>query len=247
MILFIKHVDIEGPETLGKFLEDKGFLLKIVDFGKKQKLPKNFRDIEAVVSLGGPMNVYEEDLYPFLKEENEFLKQVLNKEIPFLGICLGSQLLAKACGAKVRKSPEKEIGFGKVRLTTTGLQDSLFHNLKEEVQVYQWHEDMFEIPQNVSILAQRANGQLLATSAGCPHQALNVGPSAYGLQFHVEITDKSIREWSQAYFKRDDHGRDEKIKQMLEEYHDKEEEFQAVANQLFENFSKIIVSRRVVV
>ena len=238
MILFIKHVDIEGPETLGKFLEDKGFEIKIVDFEKNQQLPKSFKDIEAVVSLGGPMNVYEEDIYPFLIEENEFLKQILEKETPVLGICLGSQLLAKACGARVRKSPEKEVGFSMVRLTDSGLQDPLFRNLKDQIDVYQWHEDMFEIPQE---------GQLLASGLGCPHQAFRVGSSAYGIQFHVEITDKSIREWSEEYFKKDDSQRENKIQTMLKDYDKKEKVFQSTAQTLFENFAKIIAARKVTV
>ena len=195
MILFLKHIAIEGPETLGRFLEGKGFDIKILELQDGDSLPQNLDDVEAVVSLGGPMNVYEEDKHPFLKQENVFLKKVLEKEIPFIGLCLGSQLLAKACGAKVRESPKKEIGFFSVQLTPEGKKDPLFAGLSENLDVYQWHEDMWELPSEAT---------LLASSGACPHQAFRVGANAYGLQFHVEITDVSIKEWAQAYFPPDD-------------------------------------------
>ncbi len=110
MILIIKHIDIEGPGTFGDFLTTKGEPFRIVELGAGEKLPSNLDGIHAVVVLGGPMNVYEEDKYPFLKDENSFIQDVLKKEIPYFGICLGSQLLAKAAGARVVRSPVKEIG-----------------------------------------------------------------------------------------------------------------------------------------
>ena len=155
------------------------------------RLPKTFDHLDAVISLGGPMNVYEEDKYPFLKEENVFLRGILERGIPFMGICLGGQLLAKASGSKVGRSPEKEIGFSPVQLTVAGKKDPLFQGVAGPLDVFQWHEDMFEVP---------AAGTLLASSSVCPNQAFRVGKCAYGVQFHIEITDKSIREWSDEYF-----------------------------------------------
>src|SRR3990167_5149044 len=110
MILFIKHIDIEGPETLQPVFESHGFQCQIIDLSLGDLLPEDFSDLEAVVVLGGPMNVYEEDKYPFLKMENVFIQKILQKKIPYLGICLGSQLLAKAAGAKVTSSAVEEIG-----------------------------------------------------------------------------------------------------------------------------------------
>ena len=116
MILIIKHIDIEGPGTIEDYLQEAGYKLKTIDLHEGGQLPKDFSDIEAVVSLGGPMNVYEEDKFPFLKDEDVFLKRALNEEIPTLGICLGSQLIAKASGARVVKSPVKEVGWFKINL-----------------------------------------------------------------------------------------------------------------------------------
>src|SRR3990167_988911 len=136
MILIIKHIDIEGPGTIEKYFKQKRYALKTVDLHKGDVLPKDLNGIEAVVSLGGPMNVYEEDKFPFLKEEDAFLRKVIREEIPALGICLGSQLIAKASGAKVVKSPVKEVGWFKIDLQKSAQADPLFKGLDQEVDVY---------------------------------------------------------------------------------------------------------------
>ena len=235
MILFIKHVPAEGPETLGDFFEKKGFKNKIIELYNKEHLPKSFNDIEAVIILGGPMNVYEEEAYPFLKEEDKFIKEILKNEIPYLGICLGAQLLAKAQGAQVVKSPRQEIGFSKIKLTREGQDDPLFKNLAPEIDVYQWHEDMFHIP---------VKGKLLAGSNECPFQVLKVGSSAYGLQFHVEITDQSIRLWSDASFDLKDPKLLAKKNEMLKDYRLKKKIFHQTADIIFENFLELIQTRK---
>lgn len=231
MILIVKHIDIEGPGTFGDFLLQKNIPFKIIDLGAGEQLPHNFNDIKAVVVLGGPMNVDEEHIHPFLKAENVFIKEVLKKEIPFLGICLGSQLLAKAAGARVVKSPVKEIGWYHVKLTSEGKKDPLFQGFNEQEPIYHWHGDMFEIP---------GNGTLLATASGCPHQALKVGRNAYGLQFHVEVTDKSIKEWCDEYCQNDLPGRPEHAQTMLNDYKRYEGSFISQANRVYENFLNII-------
>jgi GMP synthase-like glutamine amidotransferase len=144
--------------------------------------------VAGVVILGGPMNVYEEDNYPFLALEDAFIKMVLREKIPFLGICLGAQLLAKACGAKVTKSDYKEIGWFEVDLTPEGKQDGLFRGLPHTIPVFQWHEDTFAVPDG---------GILLGTSALCRNQAFRVGDSAYGLQFHTEVTPDMVKAWAE--------------------------------------------------
>ncbi|MBF0485799.1 MAG: type 1 glutamine amidotransferase [Candidatus Omnitrophica bacterium] len=224
MILFIKHIDIEGPETLGTFFEAAGFTLETVSLHQGERLPSDLTQLDAVISLGGPMNVYEEEKYPFLKDENLFLRQVLAQKVPFLGICLGSQLLSKAAGGKVVSSPEKEIGWFDVALTRQGSKDPLFAGLPLTMEVYQWHGDMCSPP---------ASAVLLASSAGCPVQAFRCGVNAYGLQFHAEITDKSIQDWSIAECHPE-------RKNMLEHYRRVKSDFDTRARVLCENFLKIM-------
>jgi len=223
MFLIVKHIDIEGPGTFGDFLNERGIPFTTIELGAGQKLPANLDGIKAVVVLGGPMNVDEEHLHPFLKAENAFIQRVLREEVPYLGICLGSQLLAKAAGAKVVKSPVKEIGWYTVTLTAHGKEDPLFDGFLEDGPIYHWHGDMFHIP---------ANGRLLATAGGCPHQALRVGKNAYGLQFHVEVTDRSIREWCDEY-------KGDNARSMMDDYWKYKAAFDRQARTLYGNFLEI--------
>ncbi|MBF0122811.1 MAG: type 1 glutamine amidotransferase [Candidatus Omnitrophica bacterium] len=227
MVLFIKHVDIEGPETLGAFFEKKGHPLSVISLHRGERFPRDLKEVDAVVSLGGPMNVYEEEAYPFLKDENVFIQKVLKENIPFLGICLGSQLLAKAAGGAVIRSPEEEIGWSDITLTSEGIRDPLFEGMPRVMEVYQWHGDMCVIP---------VGGTHLASSLKCPVQAFRVGKNAYGLQFHAEITDKSIDEWSQDYAPE---KRGER-QAMLARYKIVEKDFIRRGEVLCENFSRII-------
>ena len=231
MILIIKHIDIEGPGTLGDFLDSQEEDFQIIDLGAGQPVPASPSDFKAVIVLGGPMNVDEEDRYPFLQSENDFIKRILNEEIPFLGICLGSQLLAKAAGASVVKSPVKEIGWYQIQLTEEGKKDPLFKGFCEEDPIYHWHGDMFQIP---------SRAKLLALAPGCPHQALRVGKNAYGLQFHIEITDRSIKEWCEAYSQTDLPGRADHARSMMEEYWKNKKGFDRQARGMYGNFLEIV-------
>jgi len=230
MILIIKHIDIEGPGTLGDFLEEQGEPFRIVELGDGENLPESPAIFKAVIVLGGPMNVDEEDRFLFLKPENEFIQKVLKERIPYLGICLGAQLLAKAAGARVVRSPAKEIGWYQIRLTEQGKKDLLFKGFREEYPIYHWHGDMFQIP---------SNGELLATNGNCPHQALKVASNAYGLQFHVEITDRSIKEWCDEYIANDLPGRLDHAHSMMEDYWKYKQVFDVQAQQIYLNFLEI--------
>lgn len=190
MVLFIKHITIEGPGTIADFLEDNKIPYAVIDLSYGDKVPKLEKDFQAIISLGGPMNVYEEERYPFLRDEDILLKRVVEEEVPFLGICLGAQLMAKAAGAKVIRNPEKEIGWYKIVLNDYGLHDDLFKGFPEVFTVYQWHGDTFGIPEG---------GRRLAFSELCQNQVLKYGRNAYGIQFHVEITKEMIAQWADAY------------------------------------------------
>jgi GMP synthase (glutamine-hydrolysing) len=188
-VLIIKHVDIEGPGLIEVSLKQREIPFQVLCLGTGDLLPK-VDDFTHIVILGGPMNVYEEDRYPFLKSEDLFIKEAIQRGKHILGICLGAQLIAKSLGAKVTKSPVKEIGWREVSLTEEGSKDALFAALPKVFPVFQWHEDTFEIPKW---------GKRLATSTAVPNQAFRYGDNAYGLQFHLEVTMEMIREWTDEY------------------------------------------------
>jgi GMP synthase (glutamine-hydrolysing) len=188
-VLIIKHVDIEGPGLIENCLKQENILFQILNLNSNIHLPK-LDDFTYIVILGGPMNVYEEDRYPFLRDEDLFIKEAIQRGKTILGICLGAQLIAKALGAKVFKAPAKEIGWYDVSLTKIGSQDPLFSILPKTFPVFQWHEDTFEIPHGAT---------LIATSSLVPHQAFRYGDNAYGLQFHLEVTEEMIQEWMETY------------------------------------------------
>lgn len=189
-VLFIKHIDIEGPGTIADFLDSNNVPHRTISPFDGDTYPDDPAACLAIVSLGGPMNVYEEEQYPFLKLEDSFLKDAVKKEVPILGICLGAQLLAKAVGAEVTKADAKEIGWYKIPLTSDGREDPLFRGIDNELNVFHWHGDTFKIP---------AEGKRIAESKICPNQAFRYGKNAYGIQFHIEVTKQMISEWIDAY------------------------------------------------
>lgn len=230
-ILILKHIDIEGPGSIEEFFRNTAWNFRVIDLSREKLVAEDVRDLDAVISLGGPMNVYEDNKYPFLKDETEFLKKAISEEIPVLGICLGSQLLAKACGAKIKKAKTKEIGWYKVNLTDEGRGEPLFENLSSELSVFQWHQDSFEIPEG---------GVHLAKSSSCLNQAFRFGRNAYGLQFHLEVTPEMVERWINKYVKKDCAEFD--VKDMLIESYKRKEAFRKQANTVYLNFSRIIAT-----
>ena len=188
-VLIIKHIEIEGPGLIEHCLKQEKIPYQIVNLETGPRLPK-INDLSHIVILGGPMNVYEEDRYPFLRDEDLFIKEAIQRGKMVLGICLGAQLIAKALGAKVFKAPVKEIGWYDVSLTEEGFKDPFFSSLPQTFSVFQWHEDTFDVPKA---------GKLIATSTSIIHQAFRYGENVYGLQFHLEVTDEMIQEWMKTY------------------------------------------------
>ena len=187
--LVIKHVEVEGPGLIEDCLQQENIPYQILTFECGLRPPK-LDNLTHLVILGGPMNVYEEDRYPFLRTEDFFIKEAIQRGKSILGICLGAQLIAKALGARVFKAPVKEIGWYDVSSTRIGCIDPFFSQLPTRFSVFQWHQDTFEIPHGAI---------LIATSAHVPHQAFRYGENVYGIQFHLEVTPRMIREWMETY------------------------------------------------
>lgn len=139
---------------------------------------------DLLVVLGGPIGVYENDIYPFLDPEIALLRARLEAERPTLGICLGSQLMAQALGSRVYASGAKEIGWAPLTLTTEGKRSPLRH--LEDVAVLHWHGDTFDLPTGAT---------LLASTDVCRNQAFAIGNHALALQFHAEASGRALEAW----------------------------------------------------
>jgi GMP synthase (glutamine-hydrolysing) len=140
----------------------------------------------ALIVMGGPMNVDELGKYPFLEKEIGWLRQATAMNLPVLGICLGSQLLAKSLGARVYANGIKEIGWYPVEVMPEGETDPLFAGSGPRETVFQWHGDTFDLPPGAVQLAR---------SERCRHQAFRWGRNAYGFQFHIEVTPEMVETW----------------------------------------------------
>lgn len=143
-------------------------------------------DISGLIVLGGAMGANDDVKHPFLTELKRLIREVVTAGIPYLGICLGGQLLAAALGARVVANRWEELGTLTLRLTEAGISDPLFAGLEAEPTTFQWHHDSFDLPEAAVLLAE---------SSACPHQAFRIGDSAWGLQFHPEVTEQIIRDW----------------------------------------------------
>ncbi len=185
-VFILKHVASEDAGTILDFLKKEKIPHAVVNLYAGEALPALDRT-RALVIMGGPMNVYEEEKYPFLKEETALLKKAIDAKIPCLGICLGSQLLAKSLGKRVYKASQPEIGWSEVLLTEEAKNDKIFSSLgRERLKVLQWHEDTFDLPDGAAHLA---------SSTTAKNQAFHFGDHVYGLQFHVEVNRAMLEDW----------------------------------------------------
>jgi GMP synthase (glutamine-hydrolysing) len=174
--MVIQHVAHEILGTLNPLLKSKGFRIRYVNFGRHPEALLSIEKYNGLIILGGPMSANDDDSH--LRTEMRLIEEALKKDIPVLGICLGSQLLAKVLGAEVKRSKEKELGWYDVSLTEEGHKDPVFKSFNNSEKVFQWHSDTFEIPKSCSHLA---------ISAICEGQVFRYGNKVYGMQFHLEV------------------------------------------------------------
>lgn len=227
--LILKQVAHEGPGLLQNYLDEHGHSYSIIELEHGEPIP-SFSDFDVLAIMGGPMNVYQEEDYPFLAEETRLIRQALAEEKPILGFCLGAQLLAKAAGARVKENLWKEIGNKTVRLTEAGSKDPLFEGFSSTFPVFQWHGDTFELP---------VNGVNLAESDECRHQVLKLGKKAYGLQFHLELTPFILQEW---FVINEQETYEEQLdpSMIMDQFTELEGTYTALAYQLFGNYMELI-------
>lgn len=184
--LILQHTAEERGGLFENILQEKDWILDVRPLFSGAPLPASLQDYGMVLVLGGPMSVNDEKDHPFLKEEIPFIRMALKIGHPVLGICLGAQLMAKALGARVYPGPHKEIGWYWLNQTPSARSDPLFAHLDPYFLVFQWHGETFDLP---------SEAICLAGNQAYPHQAFRLGTSAYGLQFHFELTKPMLRTW----------------------------------------------------
>jgi len=181
-ILVIVHQETSKPGLVGDLLISKGYNLEQRCPALGDPLPNSLDDYAGIIVFGGPASANDPE--PFIQKERDWLHTVLAARVPYLGICLGAQLLAKALGATVARHPAglREIGYFPIRSTPAG--EGLFPST---LWVYHFHNEGFDVP---------AGAELLATGERFPHQAFRYGPYAYAIQFHPEITTSMMDFWT---------------------------------------------------
>jgi len=188
-LLILQHASVEHPGIFRSFLDEDGHIWDSVEPHCGDAFP-SLDGYDGLWVLGGPMDVWQEDEYPWLKAEKDLIREAVEtRGMSYLGLCLGHQLLAEALGGRVEKAKVPEIGVLDVQLTEAGATGVLFDGLPEKFPCLQWH--------SAEVAVMPAGAQCLATSPDCAVQALKWGPRAYSVQFHVEIEADTVPSWAE--------------------------------------------------
>jgi GMP synthase (glutamine-hydrolysing) len=182
-ILVLQHHPAENLGNIADALEEAALAWQYVRVFDHHPIPKDLKGAGGLIIMGGSETVYQLDRYPYLREEMRLIDGALKDNKPMLGVCLGSQLIAAALGANVRRGDSREIGWYSVRLTDAARDDRLMSGLPAEFVAAHWHSDVFDLP---------AGAVALASSEKTPLQAYRYGDKAYGLLFHAEMTAEII-------------------------------------------------------
>jgi GMP synthase-like glutamine amidotransferase len=182
-ILVFQHIAIEHPGSFRDVIAAQGHTMHAVELDEGEAIPP-LEGYDALLVMGGPMDVWEEEKYPWLIAEKAAIREWVSAGRPYLGMCLGEQLLAVAMGGHVQlMTAPPEVGLSQVTLTP----DPIFEGVPELCTCFQWH--------GAEVTALPPGARQLATSAGCRVQGFAIGRHAYGMQFHMELTEDTAAEW----------------------------------------------------
>ncbi len=186
-LIVFQHIDVEHPGIFCDFLKEDGITWDTVELDVGDQIPE-LEQYDALIVMGGPMDVWEEDKHPWLIDEKAAIRRaVIDLKLPYLGFCLGHQLLASALGGKVGPMTKPEVGILEIELTTDGEKTPLFAGVNQKIKCLQWHGAEVSVPP--------ANSKTLARSKDCAIQALQIGDTAFSMQCHVELTSTTVSDW----------------------------------------------------
>ena len=190
-IIVLQHIPIETPGYLLDLMKKDKFNITTIELDNGEKIPENLNNFDAMFCMGGPMDTWMEEQYPWLKEEKKKIKEyVVNLKKPYLGFCLGCQLLGEVLGGNVIKSIPSEIGILKIEMLQAKDDDKLFSEYSDSINALQWHSyEVVGLEKNQDVV-------ILGSSKTTKYQIFRYMKHAYGIQFHIEIKDDTVSKWS---------------------------------------------------
>jgi len=189
-VLVLQHIKVEDPGYIKDLMLSDGIKLTTIELDEGEKIPENLSKFDAMFCMGGPMDTWMEDKYPWLIDEKQKIKNfVIDLKKPYLGFCLGCQLLGEVVGGNVIKSAKPEIGMLDVNFSQDKSNDQLFSTFPDKVKALQWHS--YEVVN----LENNKNITLLASSPTTKYQIFKYQDHAYGIQFHIEVKDTTVNDW----------------------------------------------------
>jgi len=189
-VIVLQHIKIEDPGYIKDLMIIDGAKLTTIELDEGEKIPNNLSTFDAMFCMGGPMDTWMEKDYPWLVDEKKKIKEfVVDLKKPYLGFCLGCQLLGEVIGGKVAKTNNPEIGMLNINFSENKKDDPLFSKFPEKITSLQWHS------YEVQGLENNKNVTLLASSPETKYQIFKYQSHAYGIQFHIEVKDTTVSEW----------------------------------------------------
>ena len=189
-VLILQHIKIEDPGFIKDLMIKDAAKLTTIELDEGEKIPDDLSKFDGMFCMGGPMDTFMEDQYPWLIEEKKKIKEfVVDLKKPYLGFCLGCQLLGEVIGGKVVKSNPPEIGIMDINFTKEKKDDHLFSQFPNKIKSLQWHS------YEVQGLDKNKEVTLLASSPITKYQIFKYQDHAYGIQFHIEIKHTTVNEW----------------------------------------------------
>ena len=189
-IIVLQHIKIEDPGYIKDLMLADGFNLTTIELDEGEKIPTDLSNFDAMFCMGGPMDTWMEKEYPWLIDEKKAIKRfVIDLKKPYLGFCLGCQLLGEIIGGKVVKSINPEIGMLNINFSENKNSDPLFSKFPKNITSLQWHS------YEVQGLEDNNAVTLLASSSETKYQIFRYQNHAYGIQFHIEVKDTTVNEW----------------------------------------------------
>ena len=237
-ILVLQHINIEDPGYIKDLMIKDGANITTVELDEGEKIPSNLNTFDAMLCMGGPMDTWMENDYPWLIEEKKKIKEfVLELDKPYLGFCLGCQLLGEVVGGKVVKTINPEIGMLDVNFLDEKKKDIIFAEFPEIITSLQWHS------YEVQGLENNENVNIIGSSPTTKYQIFGYNNHAYGIQFHLEIRKSTVDDWAAVPEYKNaleqSLGR-EALPHMKKVVNEEIDNMMAQCNQLYQNFISIV-------